>query len=78
MSTPVDGYWTDRFKKQLYAETYGMGDIKVGLITGEYPNPPAAPWPNEDPRYPPEHPLSRESNERARRSGQQVPKRKSP
>lgn len=35
-----------------------------------------APWPNEDPRYPPEHPLSREKNEAARRSGAQLPKGK--
>lgn len=33
-----------------------------------------APFPNEDPRYPPAHTLSRESNERARRTGQQMPK----
>lgn len=25
-------------KKQLYAETYGMGDIKVAMLTGTYPN----------------------------------------
>lgn len=30
------------------------------------------PYPNEDPRYPPEHPLSRESNAGARLSGQQI------
>jgi hypothetical protein len=34
-----------------------------------------APWPNEDPRYPPSHPLSRESNAAARASGMQLPKR---
>jgi len=28
-------------KKQLYAEAYGMGDVKIGIqITGEYPNTP--------------------------------------
>lgn len=67
-----------RQKLQFYAEQYGAGDIKVGLITGHYPNAPAthpsSPRPNEDPRYPPEHPLSREKNAAARRSGQQIPK----
>lgn len=29
-------------KRQLYAEAYGMGDVKVGqTITGRYPNAPA-------------------------------------
>lgn len=32
------------------------------------------PWPNEDPRYPPIHLLSREKNAAARASGQQIPK----
>lgn len=27
-------------KKQLYAETYGMGDVKVAKLTGQYPNAP--------------------------------------
>lgn len=26
-------------KRAMMAEAYGMGDIKVGLITGQYPNP---------------------------------------
>jgi hypothetical protein len=30
----------DRRKRQMYAEAFGMGDIKVGLITGQYPNTP--------------------------------------
>ena len=38
----------------------------------------AVPWPNEDWRYPPEHPLSREKNEAARRSGQQISKGRPP
>jgi hypothetical protein len=32
---------TEAEKRQLYAEAYGMGDVKVGLITGVYPNVPA-------------------------------------
>jgi hypothetical protein len=35
-----------------------------------------APYPNEDPRYPPDHPLSREKNELARRARLQLPKEK--
>lgn len=32
----------DKRKRQLFAEAYGMGDVKVGTtITGEYPNAPA-------------------------------------
>lgn len=27
-----------RQKRALYAEAYGMGDVGVGLITGQYPN----------------------------------------
>jgi hypothetical protein len=29
---------SQRDKRQLYAECYGMGDVKVALITGRYPN----------------------------------------
>lgn len=50
-------------------------DCAVRALTW-FPNDPyqGAGYPNGDPRYHPDHPLSPEKNEAARRSGQQVPR----
>lgn len=28
--------------RAILAEAYGMGDVRIGLLTGQYPNPPLA------------------------------------
>ena len=33
----------DTLRHQCIAEAYGAGDVRVGLLTGQYPNAPADP-----------------------------------
>lgn len=35
----ADVFSKDTVKRAMMAEAYGMGDIKVGQVTGQYPNP---------------------------------------
>jgi hypothetical protein len=56
-------------------ERMGMLSVSRGATVYGFKIEDDAPWPNEDPRYPPDHPLSRESNAAARVSGMQLPKR---
>ena len=40
MADPIRADWTDVERRVMLLEGYGAGDIRVGLVTGRYPNEP--------------------------------------